>query len=138
MESKYLKRFQECKIKPRLLGDRMMCEVLPKAELKTKGGLIIAENSERRTSTSDNRMMFSVIVAVGEYAYDDDMNRISFPYKVGQVVQTSKYGGLFLSEYPGLGTTGESLMISRVGEIHQVWESIEELRAFEEAMSGKE
>jgi co-chaperonin GroES (HSP10) len=138
MESKYLKRFQEAPIKPRLVGDRMIVEVLPKKELKTKGGIIVAEYSDQRTSTQENRMMLSVVLATGEYSYNDEGERIPFIYKPGQVIQTSRYGGLFLSEYPGLGTTGETLMITRSGEVHQVWDSFEELEKFEQGLSNEQ
>lgn len=129
-----------------LHGDRMLVEVMPKEELTTKGGLIISSDSTRmRTDTTQNRPLIVTVLAVGKGYIEDvkdedgeviDHVQEEVPYKPGEVLFISDLSIKYLSEFPGLGATGQKLGIVRATETHISWPSFEAYEKFKSTLNG--
>lgn len=100
MESKYADKFkrltQEGKDLYRFIGPTILVEVLPKQELKTKGGLIMGVSDSHKATAQDFRRALGVVIMVGEGYSNDKMD-----VEVGNVVLLPA-NPIFLSEFPGL------------------------------------
>lgn len=100
MESKYAEKFkrlsQEGKDLYRFIGPTILVEVLPKQELKTKGGLIMGVSDSHKATAQDFRRQLGLVILVGEGYADAEMD-----VNVGNVVLLPA-NPIFLSEFPGL------------------------------------
>jgi co-chaperonin GroES (HSP10) len=137
MESKYLSKFTKLSDFKDfvLVGERMLIEVIPQEEMKTKGGIIIADPGGYKTETQTNRPLLGVVLLVGQGYISDDGESEPHEYKPGEVVIVSKMGPLYYSEFPGIGATGNSIAMTRSSEVHLSWPSIEAFKKFRETLS---
>lgn len=137
MSSKYLAQFSKAREHLRLRGNRLLVEVLPKEEIKTKGGLVIASSlSDHRTNTDMNRADVAVVLAVGEGYYDDDTGAdVAMDIKVGNVVLISRYGLRTYSSFPGVTNfVADTIALCRDNDINAVWEDAAAFEAYRQAM----
>lgn len=138
MESKFLERFKRLSALTSqefvLVGERMLIEVFPQTELKTKGGIIIADPSGYKTETQTNRPLLGVVLAVGQGYVDEDGKEEPNEYKPGEVVIVSRMGPLYYSEFPGLGSTNNEIAMTRSSEVHMSWPNIEAYEKFREVI----
>jgi co-chaperonin GroES (HSP10) len=133
IQSKYLQQFQRVSDNSlRLRGNRLLLELLPKPEVKSKGGLVLVTNiSDHRTTTQDNMADICVVLRTGEGYYNDDGSTLPLDLKVGNVVLVSRFGLKLYSNMPGLADyTGESIALARDTDVHAVWESIEHFEQY--------
>lgn len=93
---KYKKVFDALSNEPGLLlrGQAVLVEVLPKKELKTKGGLILGTVDTHRATSEDFRRPLGLVLRVGD---DVDADNVM----VGDVV-LMPFNPLYLSEFPGI------------------------------------
>ncbi len=107
-QSKYKKQFAnliETNSSPQLRGAAVLVEVLPKPELKTSGGIILADASklQRGTTVEENRYEMGLVLMTGSDVSDE--------IKPGNIVLLPK-APMFLSEFPGLlGFTKNTLAL---------------------------
>ena len=141
MESKYLNRFQKAASLLPLRGNRILVEILPKEEIKSAGGLIIASNLDNhRTKTEQQRAKLAIVLAVGTGYYDDSSDEgedVPLDVQPGNVVMLSDYGLKYYSEFPGLAEfTGDSLALALDKDVHCAWESIEAYQEYSKALNS--
>lgn len=137
LESVYLekfKRLQDHKDLYQLCGDRLLVEILPKEELKSEGGLIIATADNYRTATKENQAILGVVLLVGEGYYDEASGKDSpLNAKVGNIVLLSGMGIRHYSTFPGVnGYVPNTIGITRDSECHLIipdFERYESLKA---------
>jgi co-chaperonin GroES (HSP10) len=139
IESKYLKQFS--KLGPGdfpLRGNRLIVELLPKIEVKTKGGLVLATSlNDHRTTTNENQADVAVVLAVGSGYYGDDGEAVPMDVRVGNVILLTRFGVRAYSTFPGLTEyTAESIALCRESDVHAAWPSIEAFNAYVEKLSG--
>lgn len=121
-----------------LTGNRLLVEILPEEEIKTKSGLVIASDlSGYKTTTQNNRPTMALVLYVGTHTYDlanGGMTEGS-TYKPGQVIWITKHPH-FISEFPGLGSTEQKLafMTDDPNDVHAVWPDMAAYEAFKKAV----
>jgi len=140
METKYLERFKKLtKEQLPLRGSRLIVEVLPKEEIKTKGGLIVhADVNSVKTTTDQNRPTLAVVLATGSGYYDDETgDDVAMDVPVGAVCLISQMGLKYYSHFPGISEyTGETIALTRESEIHMYWPNLEAYQAYKDALNA--
>lgn len=143
IESKYLARFARLKSEGAafftLPGNRMLVEILPKEELKTRGGLIMATDMrDHRNHTEENRAIVGIVVLNGSGYVDDDGNTVEIEYTEGSVVLLSSLGIRYYSQFPGLTEyTESSLGMTRDSEVQMSFPSLEAFEKAKELLNAK-
>lgn len=138
METKYLDRF--LRLAPGQLplrGNRLLVELLPKEEVLTAGGLVIATNlNDHRSTTKENQADLAVVLAAGPGYYSDDTGEdVALDVKPGNVVMLTRYGIRAFSSFPGvLDFTQDTIAMCRDSDIHAAWESIEAYEQYRAAL----
>lgn len=127
MESKYLNQFKQI-TSLRLRGNRILVEILPKLEIKTAGGLIMAASlSDHRSTLEANRAVLAYVLAVGEgYYHDETEETVALDVKPGNIILVSGYGLRAFSDFPGvIGYKQDDICMIRDSDINAVWENSE-------------
>jgi len=121
--SAYLSQFERVK-SFKLRGNRLLVEPLPKEEIKSAGGLILAAPlSDHRSTLDQNRACLAVILCAGEGYYDDETNEtVSLDLQVGNIVLISAYGLRAYSNFPGVvGYKADSIALIRDSDVTAAW-----------------
>jgi len=131
MESKYLERFKKVVKANQLNGlasDRVIVEVLPKEELKTSGGIILATKAnDHRSMTEENRPTLAVVLAAGE----------DVKLEPGNVVLVSALGLKCYSNFPGLQEyVANSIAMTMEHEVHVAWRDLEAYASYRELINS--
>jgi co-chaperonin GroES (HSP10) len=137
MESRYLSRFAKlAEGQLPLRGNRLLVEVLPKEEIKSKGGLIInSVSSSHKTTTEVNRAKLAIVLVSGNGYFDEDGEDVALDVRPGAIIMVSEMGLKYYSEFPGITEyTGETLALTRDSEIHAAWSSIEAYKAYQQTL----
>ena len=129
METKYLDRF--LRLAPGQLplrGNRLLVELLPKEEVLTAGGLVIATNlNDHRSTTKENQADLAVVLAAGPGYYSDDTgDDVALDVKPGNVVMLTRYGIRAFRQ--------DTIAMCRDSDIHAAWESIEAYEQYRAAL----
>lgn len=139
MQSKYLARFTRLEkgMLP-LRGNRLVVEVLPKEELRSKGGLIIGSDVKYKGSAQDFQPTLAVVLATGPGYFDDETGAdIEMDVVPGNLILVSDMGLKYYSQFPGLDEyTSNTIAITRDSEIHAMWNSIEAYLAYAAVLNG--
>jgi co-chaperonin GroES (HSP10) len=130
VESKYSRQFSnaaEAGGLDGLRGDRLIVEVLPKEELVSKGGLVIASDMKHiRSDTTENRPTLAVVLAAGSGYVDEEGSDVPLDIAVGSVILVSALGLKLFSEFPGITDfVTNTIALTREGEVHISWPSID-------------
>lgn len=139
MEPKLLRKFEKLSAEQLpLRGGRVLIEILPKEEIKTSGGLIIATLDENhRTFTNQKRGDLAVVLAVGSGYVDNDGNPINIDLAVGNVVMIRHESLQYFSQFPGLvESPGDSLAMTTEGDIIASWPSMEAYNKYRETLNS--
>lgn len=100
-ESKYAAKFtrlsSEGKNLFRFAGPHLLVEVLPKPEIKSRGGIVLTNNVSQKAQASDFQRALGLVLMRGEGYTDGSIMDI----QVGEVV-LMPYSPLYLSDFPGL------------------------------------
>ena len=139
MESKYLSQFVQVKDKYKLRGNRILVEVLPREEIKSAGGLILAAPpSDHRSTLDSNRACLAVVLAVGDGYYDDDTGEDSpLDIEVGNVIMLSAYGMRLYSTFPGVvDYVPEHIALIRDSDVTQAWKSKEDYEQYKQGLAS--
>lgn len=144
LKSKHLERFQrlESHGSEILRGNRMLVELIEKEELKTAGGLIIANvESDHRTDTEVNRPTMAIVLAVGPGYYDDKTGKdVPLDLQPGNVVLLSQMGLKILTEVPGYSayvrSKNDTIALTRDSEVHLKWKSAKDYEAYKQLLNA--
>lgn len=140
IESKYLPRFigVDSNMLPAVTGNRMVVEVLPKEEIKSAAGLILATVSTHKSDIEWLRPKICVVLMKGGGVVGDGGILEPIPFEVGSVCLVSEHAPKYLSVFPGLeGTTTDEIALVSRHDVHLNWSSIEEYVAYLEVMRSK-
>lgn len=135
--TKYLEQFKKLDgSKYKLAGGRMLVEILPKEEMKTTGGLIMAAPIQHKGTADTQRAVVGVVLMTGEGYVDDDGNDVPMETKVGSVVVLNEFGLKYYSQFPGISTYTESkLALTAESEIQMKFDSFDDLAEFEKQLN---
>jgi hypothetical protein len=130
----YLEQFRKVAAsgtQPVLVGSRLIVEVLPKEELKSRGGLFLAGSANVRDNAVDkNRRTLAVVLQVGQG--DTETSMIS---EVGNVVMLPPEAMIYYNEFPGLVSfTAETLALTKEEFIQMRWPSLAAYESYCQAM----
>lgn len=95
-----------------LRGSSIIVELLPEPEMKTAGGIIIAQDKNQlHGSVLQHKATVGLVLAVGAGFYDPETGKdIPLEVEVGDVLLLPTFSITLLSNFPGLeGITGNSL-----------------------------
>ena len=136
-ESKYLAQFKRVEdSKYKLAGGRMLVEILPKKEMKTTGGLIMAAPLQHKGTADTQRAVVGVVLMTGEGYVDDDNKDVPMEVKVGSIVVLNEFGLKYYSEFPGITSyTENKLALTAESEIQMKFDSFEDLAEFEKLLN---
>lgn len=133
MQSKYLSQFDRVKNDYKLQGNRLLVEQLPKEEIKSAGGLILAATqSDHRSTLDQNRACLAIVLAVGKGYYSEETGEdVAIGIEVGNIVLISTYGLRSYSTFPGVvDYVHDTVALIRDSDVTQVWTSFEDYNAF--------
>lgn len=135
--TKYLDQFKKLEgSKYKLSGGRLLVEILPKKEMKTGGGLIMAAPIQHKGTADQQRAVVGVVLMVGEGYVDDDGVDVPMETRVGAVVVLNEFGLKSYSEFPGVTSyTENKIALTAESEIQMKFESLEDLAEFERLLN---
>lgn len=135
---RYLEQFKKLEgTKYKLAGGRMLVEILPKKEMKTTGGLIMAAPIQHKGTADTQRAVVGVVVMVGEGYVNDDQQDVPMETKVGNVVVLNEFGLKYYSEFPGVSSyTENKLALTAESEIQMKFDSLDDLAEFERLLNA--
>lgn len=135
--TRYLEQFKKLEgTKYKLAGGRMLVEILPKKEMKTTGGLIMAAPVQHKGTADTQRAVVGVVVMVGEGYVNDDQQDVPMETKVGNVVVLNEFGLKYYSEFPGVSSyTENKLALTAESEIQMKFDSLDDLAEFERLLN---
>lgn len=140
--SKYLEQFKRLENKKdvyRLNGGRVLIEVLPRPEVKSSGGIVLAAPSgfvkgstfETQTGT------VGIVLLTGEGYIDSDGTPYEIDLKIGSIVMVNDFGIKTLSMFPGLEQyTAQSLAVIDETTVQMTWPSIEAFDEYSKILNG--
>lgn len=136
--TRYLEQFKKLEgTKYKLAGGRMLVEILPKKEMKTTGGLIMAAPVQHKGTADTQRAVVGVVVMVGEGYVNDDQQDVPMETKVGNVVVLNEFGLKYYSEFPGISSyTENKLALTAESEIQMKFDSLDDLAEFERLLNA--
>lgn len=136
--TKYLEQFKKLEgTKYKLAGGRMLVEILPKKEMKTTGGLIMAAPVQHKGTADTQRAVVGVVVMVGEGYVNDDQQDVPMETKLGNVVVLNEFGLKYYSEFPGVSSyTENKLALTAESEIQMKFDSLDDLAEFERLLNA--
>lgn len=129
--SKYLeqfKRLENNKELYRLNGGRVLIEVLPRPEVKSSGGIVLAAptNFAKGATFETQTGTVGIVLLTGEGYVDSDGTPYDIDLKPGNVVMVNDFGIKTLSIFPGLEQyTAQSLAVIDETTVQMTWPSIE-------------
>lgn len=132
MESKYLEQFKklqndEAQKLFKLMGNRILVELLPAQEIKTAGGLILsAPANQVKLSAQSQQAVLAIVLMTGEGYVDNDGKDVPMDVAVGNVVMLNDLGLRAYSTFPGVsGYTQSTIALTSEGDVQMSFESIE-------------
>lgn len=141
IESKYLDHFKKAadsKHKYIMRGNRVLVEILPKEEIKSKGGIIIQSSDRQIGAMDEYRSELGVVLDVGDGYVDDDGERVMCKVKPGYVVIMPEMGTQYKSTWPGIeGAIPTFLGLVPDSSLGVYWESIEDFNQYVEELSSE-
>lgn len=144
MEAKfnYLKKFENVRDRQdlfRLNGGRVIVEILDEGEIKTAGGLIVAQVNSARSNVVQNKCVVAQVVMVGQGYYDPETNKdIPLDVQVGEVVAVNELGLRYYSKFPAVDQYAQdSLAMITDDDIQMKFPNIEAYAEFRKLVNAK-
>jgi co-chaperonin GroES (HSP10) len=122
-----------------LTGNKMLVERLDSGEVKSKGGLILAESPKHISDLKTQKPLVCIVLAVGEGYTGEDVTAAKIPtdVKPGNVVVLNALGVSFYSIVPGFPSfTDMKLGISSEGDVQMRFDSVGEFEQYAAAISA--
>lgn len=123
-KSKYLDRFKTLWFEDNSLfvlhDNRLLVEILPKEELRSKGGLILAApKNDHRSATEENQHQLAVVLYVGSGVEDDKGNIVRPNYRPGNLILVSPFSLRPYTSFPMLSEyTANEIALTRDVDVH--------------------
>jgi len=143
MESKYLNIFsklttEEARAYYRLNGARVLVELLPKTEIKSKGGLIISTPKEVvRGGAEQMAGTIAIVLLTGVGYINDDGQPIDLEVSRGTVCLLNDFSIKTFSSFPGLQDyAANTIALTEESAIQMQWPSIEAYLKYEAILNG--
>ena len=139
MQSKYLSQFEKVKDGYKLQGNRLLVEPMPKEEIKSAGGLLLAApESDRRSTLDQNRACLAIVLATGAGYYNEETGAdVPMDVEVGNVLLLSAYGLRLYSNFPGVGGyTADGIALIRDTDVTMVWKSVDDYNTYKELLAS--
>lgn len=131
-KSKYLDRFKRLWSEDTSLfilhDNRLLVEILPKEELKSKGGLILAApKADHRSATEENQHQLAIVLYVGSGTIDDKGSVIAPSYSPGNLILVSPFSLRPYTSFPMLNEyTANDIALTRDVDVHCSFRSEED------------
>lgn len=138
-KSVYLNAFAKAGKFFTLTGNKILVERLDSGEVKSKGGLILAESPKHVSDLKTQKPLVCLVLAVGEGYTGDDPTEAKLPTDVrpGNVVVLNALGVSFYSIVPGVPSfTDMKLGISSEGDVQMRFDSVEQFEAYAKELSA--
>jgi co-chaperonin GroES (HSP10) len=134
----YLNKFKEAAKFFTLTGNKILVERLDVGEVKTAGGLFLAESKDQRSDLRLQRPHVCVVVAVGEGYYNAESNSYTaMDVRPGNVVVLNSIGVQYYHTLPGIASySNNQLGLSTENDLQLKFENIEAFQAYSKTMSG--
>lgn len=142
METKYVemfKKLREVKGKAYVLrGNNILVEVIHE-EVKTAGGIIIAEVKKQvHGNVRENEGLIGIVLDTGEGYYDEETKEtVPMDVSVGDIVLLPKYSLSLYTTFPGVvGSTDNKIGMTLESEIKMIFKGEEGYAAAKVALNG--
>jgi co-chaperonin GroES (HSP10) len=138
MKAKYLEAFGKAVSTFTLPGNRILVERLEVGEVKTKGGLFIAESPRLNSDLKNHKPLVCVVLAVGEgYTVEGDEGKVPTDVQPGHVVVLNPLGVSFFSVLPGIASYTEMTVgITSESDVQMRFNSIESFEEYKSILEG--
>jgi co-chaperonin GroES (HSP10) len=105
----------------KLRGSTMIVELIPDQELKTKGGIIIATDSDQRkgNSVEHHKLAVGRVLMTGEGYWNEEMESYEpLEVNIGAVVVLPQFSTQFISMFPAITRpTGNKICLVKYDQI---------------------
>lgn len=137
-KSEYLNKFQEAAKTFQLFGNKILVERLELGEVRTAGGLIVAETSNVRSDLRMQKPHLGVVLATGPGYYDADKGDYQpLDVKPGNIVVISSVGVQYYSLLPGSASyNSNKIGITTEGDVQMAFQDLETFNAYSKIMSS--
>lgn len=139
VKSQYLAQFEQNAKYFKLQGNKILIERIELGEVRTAGGLIIAESPNLRQDLKLQKPHLAVVLAVGTGYYDAETRSYEpLEVKPGNVVILNANGVQYYSLLPGLANyTANKVGLTTEGDVQLVFDSIEVFETYQKEMQAK-
>lgn len=137
-QSEYLNKFKNGSEFFNLLGNKLLVERLDSGEVKTAGGIIVAETSAVRADLRLQKPAICMVLATGNGYYDADKDEyLPLDVKPGNVVILNTMGIQFYSVLPGSPSyTGNTVGMTTEADVQIVFKDTEAYNKYLDAMTN--
>lgn len=134
---KYLQKYGEAANLFTLTGNKILIERIDLGEVKTAGGLFVAEVPERR-DLKIQRPHVGVVIATGQGYFNEETNSYTpLEVKVGNVVILNMIGVQYFSVLPGASNyTNNEVGLTTETDVQLRFESVKEFEAYERILQA--
>ena len=138
MEVQYLNEFKSAAKLFTLSGNRILVERLDTGEIKSKGGIILAESTAYKSDLKSHKPLVCMVLAVGEgYTQEDKDEKIPLDVKPGDVVVLNALGVSFFSTLPGVASYTEMRVgITSESDVQMRFASLEHFEEYTKVFNG--
>jgi co-chaperonin GroES (HSP10) len=140
MEQKilYVEQFNKARQHFKLFGNKILIERLDLGEVKTAGGIILTEASNKRSDLALQKPHVAIILAVGEGYYDSSTNSYTpLEVKPGNIVLLNSAGVQYYSTLPGAASySANKVGLTTEGDLQMVFENLEAFKDYALALGG--
>lgn len=135
----YLNKFREVSNLFTLTGNKLLIERLDLGEVKTAGGLFIAETSNTRVDLKLQKPHVGVVIAVGEGYFDADTKEYTpLDVKVGNVVIINSIGCQYYATLPGISNySNNQIGLTSESDVQMRFKDLETFQKYAEGLGGQ-
>lgn len=121
-----------------IYGSKILVERLDQGEVKTQGGIILAENNFNRAEMKMQRPHIAVVLAVGKGYYNADTNTYEpLEVKPGNIIMLNALGVQYYLTVPGLNSySSNKIGLTTETDIQLIFEDLEAFEKYEQALNG--
>lgn len=134
----YLEKFKEAAGSFQLFGNKILIERMELGEVRTAGGLIVADTSSVRSDLRMQKPHLGVVLAVGPGYYDADENKYQpLDVQPGNIVIISSVGVQYYSLLPGSSSYNSNKVgITTESDVQMRFADLEAFNNYSKIMSA--
>lgn len=136
----YLNKFKEAAKTFTLSGNKILIERLDVGEVKTAGGLFIAETSQTRVDLRLQKPSIGVVIAVGQGYLDSETNTYTkMDVEVGNVVILNSIGCQYYQTLPGVAAyTNNAIGLTTENDVQLTFKDLATFQEYAKIMGSTE